>query len=139
MDENEPDNVVSLLDRIDPNADIDSMKNFIQKPVPDNVKYCQHLGVIVDEFERNVTCRRCGKALDPFDYLLSVAKKETRVDWDLRQLREEIKRHRSVLESMQREEVNCRGRIRNAQFKLMDINNEISQLADQLLKEKGHG
>jgi len=136
--EKEKGNVISLIDRIDMNADINNMKNFIEETPPKESRYCPHSGVIVSEFERTLTCRVCGAKLDPFDYLLSLAKKETRLDWELRTLRGEIKQHREGLENLKREEVNCRARIRTAQFRLNDINTALNSSGAQLLKEKGH-
>jgi len=130
--------VITFNGRFDPNADINEMKNFVEGEPPKEARYCPHSNVLVSEYDRSVTCRLCGAKLDPFGYLLSLAKKETRLDWDLRSLRTEIKSHREGLENLKREETNTRARIKTAKFRLNDINIELNQAGDKLLKEKGH-
>jgi len=132
------DNVIDIWIHKDPNADINEMKNFVEADKPESARRCPHSNVLVSEFERSISCRVCHAALDPFDYLLSLAKKETRLDWELRALRGEIKIRRDNLANLKREEVNTRGRIRNAQFKLNDIQLAIDEASDTLIKKKGH-
>ncbi len=88
---------------------------------PDSARYCPHTNILVSEYERSISCRLCGASLDTFDYVLSLAKRETRLDWDLRRLRSEIKRRAEGLDNLKREEINTRARIKTAQFKLHDI------------------
>jgi thiamine pyrophosphate-dependent acetolactate synthase large subunit-like protein len=122
-DENEIDNIDNVLvftKRFDANSDIKEMRNFIEDDKPK--QHCSHTNIRVSEFERKVTCRHCGTALEALDYLLSIAKGETKLDWELRMLRSEIKDHREGLEKLKREEVNCRARIKTAQFRLNELN-----------------
>jgi len=135
---NNDDNVVSIKRHVDPNADINEMKNFVEDEQPQAMRSCLHNNVLVSEFNRSIHCRHCGATLDAFDYLLSIAKKETRLDWDLRRIRNEIERRREGLENLKREEVNTRARIKNAQFKLHDVNIALEQASEHLIKEKGH-
>ncbi|MDP8624901.1 MULTISPECIES: hypothetical protein [Serratia] len=82
------------------------------------------------------TCRQCGAVIDAFDHLLSLAKGETKLDWELRVLRGEIKQHREGLEKLKREEVNCKGRIKTAQFRLADVNRALVEAGDKLVAQK---
>ncbi|MCC3720548.1 hypothetical protein LLP99_18910 [Rouxiella badensis] len=125
------DNVLAFTKRFDANSDIKEMRNFVEDDKPK--QHCSHTNVRVSEFERKVTCRNCGAALEAFDYLLSIAKGETKIDWELRLLRGEIKDHREGLEKLKREEVNCKARIKNASFKLHDLRTETDK-ADKELK-----
>ncbi|MBX9476795.1 hypothetical protein [Yersinia enterocolitica] len=130
------DNVLLFTKRFDDNADIKEKRNFIEDEANRQARRCYHKGVLVNEYERKVTCRYCGSVLDAFDYILSIAKEETKVEFELRALRFEIKSHREGLEKLKREEVNCKSRIRNAQFRLNDVMCELNRLSDELLSKK---
>lgn len=125
------DNVLRFTKRFDDNADIKEMRNFVEAPKPEG-RTCQHERVIVSEHERSVKCRLCGAVLEPFDHLLALAKQETKVEWELRSLRMEIKSHREGLEKLKREEVNSKGRLRNAQNRLSEINGQIHTANQEL-------
>ncbi|NKI74190.1 hypothetical protein Dpoa2040_001428 [Dickeya sp. CFBP 2040] len=125
------DNVLQFTKRFDDNADIKEMRNFVEAPKPEG-RTCRHERVVVSEHERSVKCRLCSAVLDPFDYLLALAKKETRLDWELTGLRHEIRSHREGLEKLKREEANCKGRLRNAQNRLSDINGQIHAANQEL-------
>lgn len=127
------DNVLAFTKRFDGNADIKEMRNLVEAEKPKDVPYrCPHVNVLVDEHYRQLTCRRCSAVVDPFDWINDRAKGETKVDWELKSLRQEIKDHREGLEKLKREEVNCRARIKTAQFKLNDTNTEITKRTDEL-------
>ncbi|MGM3172483.1 hypothetical protein [Dickeya lacustris] len=125
------DNVLQFTRRFDDNADIKEMRNFVEAPKPEGLT-CRHERVVVSEHERSVACRLCGAVLEPFDHLLALAKKETRIEWELTGLRHEIKSHREGLEKLKREEANCKGRLRNAQNRLSDINGQIHAANQEL-------
>ena len=72
--------------RFDENADIKEMRNFVEEDERLS-RRCFHGAVSVSEHERKVTCRQCGAVIDAFDHLLSLAKGETKLDWELRVLR----------------------------------------------------
>lgn len=127
------DNVLAFTKRFDSNADIRDMRNFVREPKPANLpRHCGHIGILVDDHYRTLTCRRCGAVVDAFDWISKVTDGEDKVDWELKSLRQEIKDHREGLEKLKREEVNCRARIKTAQFKLNDTNMEISKRTDEL-------
>jgi len=132
------DNVIDIRDKRDPNSDIQDRLNFIEEPLPPDAKRCLHSKTIVNEYDRTLICRLCGATLDPFDYLLSIAKNETRLDWNLRTIRSEIRDHREGLEKLNREEQNTRGRIKNALFKLADVNQALLDAGEALIKVKGY-
>lgn len=126
-DESQIDNVLAFTKRFDENADIKEMRNFVEEEKPKNLPYhCTHMKLLVDDHHRMLTCRRCGAVVDAFDWINAVTKGETKIDWELRGLRREITDHRQGLEKLKKEEVNTRARIRNAQFKLNDIQMELS-------------
>lgn len=125
------DNVLLFTKRFDENADITEMRNFVEEDTKQS-RHCFHQSVGVSEYERKVTCRHCGATLEAFDYLLSVAKRETKLDWELRGMRREITDHRQGLEKLKREEVNCKARIKNASFKLNDLRIETEKVEKEL-------
>lgn len=126
-DESQIDNVLAFTKRFDENADIKEMRNLVEEEKPKNLPYhCTHMQLLVDDHHRMLTCRRCGAVVDAFDWINAVTKGETKLDWELRVLRGEIKQHREGLEKLKKEEVNTRARIRNAQFKLNDVQMELS-------------
>lgn len=45
--------------------------------------YCPHNSTSVDPQTRSVECKNCGKIIDPFDYLLSIANDNDRY-WTMR-------------------------------------------------------
>lgn len=126
-EDNEIDNVLAFTKRFDSNADIRAQLNVIKTKPPETV-HCMHKGLYVNEHERIVKCQRCGKVIDPFDWLLGQARKEFNIDFELRGLRQEIKDHREGLEKLKREEVNTRARIKTATFKLHDIQMKLHAL-----------
>lgn len=131
------ENVLTFTKRFDTNADIKDMRNFVEDELNRDAKYCHHDNILVSEYERSIKCRKCGAALDTFDYILSIARKETRLDWELRSLRTEITDHRKGLENLKREETNCRARIKTAQFRLNDVNMALIAAGERLVKAKG--
>ena len=128
------ENVLAFTKRFDTNADIKEMRNFVaEAPAKSEDRRCTHSALTVDSHLRILTCRRCGAVVEAFDWIKAVCDGETKVDWELRRLRSEITEHRTGLEKLKREEVNCRARIKNANFKLNDIRIE-TEKADQELK-----
>ncbi|EFW1376269.1 hypothetical protein F3J82_22325, partial [Shigella sonnei] len=70
--------------------------NFLYEP--SERPYCHHASVRVDEKERQVRCKICGAVVEPFDWMLSVAKRETRLADDVRLLRQEEQERRRNIE-----------------------------------------
>jgi hypothetical protein len=132
------DNVLAFTARFDSNSDIRAKRNLIEADRPDGIPYhCTHMGILVDKHFRQLTCRRCGAVVDAFDWIYAVTAGETKIDLELRSLRREIQDHREGLEKLKREEVNCRARIKNAQFRLNDVNLALIAAGEQLLTAKG--
>lgn len=44
-------------------------ENLIQRVDKDPWSHCQHGRITLDEHQRSVTCRDCGRVLDPFQFL----------------------------------------------------------------------
>jgi len=65
----------------------------VERPHKDKLDGCKHMKVIVDEENHTVTCRKCGKVLDPFWYLCLLAK-----EWSFRRYEdaEAIKAHKAL-------------------------------------------
>ncbi|KAF1366266.1 hypothetical protein [Yokenella regensburgei] len=76
---------------------------------------CHHPGIYVNEKERLCRCKKCGATIDPFDYLLSVAKRETRLAGNVKALREEERYRRENIAKLIQIERNAKARIRRAQ------------------------
>lgn len=76
--------------------------------------FCFHTAIWVNEAERQIRCRRCNHVLDAFDYLLSVAKQETRLADTVSHLRREEKQRRQNIEKLIQIEKNAKSRIRRA-------------------------
>ncbi|OCA55157.1 hypothetical protein [Photorhabdus namnaonensis] len=76
--------------------------------------FCFHSGIYVNEAERQIRCKKCNQVLDPFDYLLSIAKKETKLISDIKWLREEEKQRRQNIEKLIQIERNIKARIKRA-------------------------
>ena len=86
--------------------------NFLYEP--SERPYCHHASVRVDEKERQVRCKICGAVVEPFDWMLSVAKRETRLADDVKQLRQEERERRKNIEKLIQIERNVKARIRRA-------------------------
>ncbi|NGI67705.1 hypothetical protein G5687_25435 [Escherichia coli] len=86
--------------------------NFLYEP--SEKPYCHHASVRVDEKERQVRCKICGAVVEPFDWMLSVAKRETRLADDVKQLRQEERERRKNIEKLIQIERNVKARIRRA-------------------------
>ncbi len=89
----------------------DELSNIVLFPVR---PYCHHASVRVDEKERQVRCKICGAVVEPFDWMLSVAKRETRLADDVRLLRQEERERRKNIEKLIQIERNAKARIRRA-------------------------
>ncbi len=76
---------------------------------------CFHSGYYVNEHERIVKCRDCGKVIDAFECLLSMAKNETNLVRDIEYLRNEEKQRRENIEKLIQIERNAKARIRRAE------------------------
>lgn len=86
--------------------------NFLYEP--SEKPYCHHASVRVDEKERHVRCKICGAVVEPFDWMLSVAKRETRLADNVKQLRQEERERRKNIEKLIQIERNVKARIRRA-------------------------
>lgn len=75
---------------------------------------CFHPSVWVNEAERQIRCRRCDSVLDPFDYLLSMARREVQLADTVTHLRLEERQRRQNIEKLIQIERNAKSRIRRA-------------------------
>ena len=87
----------------DPSKDmdnlIDDIESYLKMPLedktPSSFRECEHKKVFLDAQNRTVTCQECKKQLDPFWYLLLLAK-----EWRIRRYQdvEAIRAYRSLVE-----------------------------------------
>ncbi|EEQ2187686.1 hypothetical protein G5664_25560 [Escherichia coli] len=107
--EDELSNIVLFPEKED---DPRNQVNFLYEP--SERTYCHHASVRVDEKERQVRCKICCAVVEPFDWMLSVAKRETRLADDVRLLRQEERERRKNIEKLIQIERNAKARIRRA-------------------------
>ena len=90
------------------------------KIVNKDVNFCKHTQVTVDEDDRIINCTGCGKALDPFDWILRIANKEESIFQHAKRVDDETNIRRKAITELKRIETNYKGRIRNLKKKLND-------------------
>jgi len=61
----------------------------IKKPV-EYRPYCSHPQVEIDNHERILSCAKCGKVLDAYDYVHNLAIKETNLFNDIKHLQKDL-------------------------------------------------
>ncbi|EJS4545956.1 hypothetical protein NWX07_003536 [Salmonella enterica] len=66
----------------------------------------------MNEHDRQCRCQKCGAILEPFNYLLDLAKKRTRMAGDVKVLRNEERYRRESIEKLIKIEKNAKARIR---------------------------
>jgi hypothetical protein len=77
-------------------------------------EFCQNgcVRVVVDEADRKLECRDCGRIIEPFDYLWKTAKRRENVVHDLESLKSEVRLKRGELEKIKAEIQNERAKLR---------------------------
>lgn len=75
-------------------------------------EYCHHPSIYVNEHDRQCRCQKCGAVIEPFDYLLDLAKKRTRMAGDVAALRNEERYRRENIKKLIQIEKNAKARIR---------------------------
>lgn len=65
--------------------------NLIKKTGPVDGLYCGCRALLVDDHARTLTCRYCGKVIDAFDYVSSLATKETTLFSNIKQMQAEVR------------------------------------------------
>ncbi|MER2492333.1 hypothetical protein [Catenovulum sediminis] len=73
---------------------------------------CMHSAVFVVEHSRNLECRKCGKVIDPFDFLLKEAQKQQNTIFDIRGLISEKEKLSQEVEGLKSEKRNIQAQIR---------------------------
>lgn len=107
--EDELSNIISFPTKQDDPRDV---ANFLYEKA--DRPFCHHSLVTVGEKERVVRCRTCGAVVEPFDWMLSVAKKETQLADNVKALRQEERQRRQNIEKLIQIERNAKARIRKA-------------------------
>ncbi len=103
-------------------AEIIGMDFKLRMPVEvirDNRAFCTHIGVDIDPETRIVTCRACGRQLDPVDVLLGMAKRWRLITWNVEEVQRNLKKSRESLEELKREERNLKSRIARMKKKIV--------------------
>jgi|GEM_PF-3466654 len=91
---------------------------------------CAHRQLVVIELNRTLACKECGQVIEPFDWLLNVARRADRFDTMYRELRAMIEEAQKTLDSV-------RGQVRKAQRVRNGLKQEIAALSKQLRFEFG--
>lgn len=78
---------------------------------------CRHYSLEIDEFNRNVNCAICGKAIDPFDWLAKIAAEDIAMRQTIKWRKSEEKRIFDRVEELKKEERRVKARIRRAEVK----------------------
>lgn len=108
--EKELSNIVAFPSKEDEPRDL---TNFLYEQA--DRPFCHHPLVRVNEKDREVRCRACGAAVDPFEWMLSVAKKETQLADNVKALRAEEEERRKNIDKLIQIERNAKARVRRAQ------------------------
>ncbi len=64
--------------------------SFSIKKLVEYRSYCTHPQVEIDNHERILSCTKCGKVLDAYDYIHNLAIKETRLFDNIKQLKNDV-------------------------------------------------
>lgn len=102
--------VFPLADEADPKSKV----NFL---LENEGHFCLHPGYTINERDRQVKCKKCGAVIDHFDLLMQIAKKETHLANDIRELRREEKQRRINIDKLILIESNAKARIRKSGVK----------------------
>ncbi len=80
--------------------------------------YCPHNSTMLDPHTRSVECKNCGSIIDPFDYLLKIARNND-MYWNMRkEYEQEATEARKRLDDLLRRERNTKNRLQRAEEKL---------------------
>jgi len=90
---------------------------FEPKPKTAEAYICRHRTLVVDDHLREVSCERCGKIVDAFDYLSGLANDEIKLFEQMARLRKEKDELIQRVEALQREERNLKARLKTANKK----------------------
>lgn len=90
----------------------------IEDSKPEDVVCYQHNMVWIDEHTRVLTCQKCGKVIDPYDYVYLWAKKETVLFSNIKQLRFEQSRIEQGNEKLKKEAQSLKAQIKRAKESL---------------------
>jgi len=102
-------------------AEIIGMDFKLRMPVEvirDNRAFCTHIGVDIDPETRIVTCRACGRQLDPVNVLLGMAERWRLVTYNVYKVREDTEKAVANLERLKKEEHNIKARIARMKKKI---------------------
>ncbi|WP_434148110.1 hypothetical protein ACR2R6_12800 [Methylocaldum gracile subsp. desertum] len=91
---------------------------------------CAHRRLVVVELSRTLACKDCGQVIDPFDWLLNVARRADRFDTQYRELRAMIEEKQKKLAAVLKE-------VSTAERKRDGLKQEIAELSKQLRFEFG--
>jgi|GEM_PF-1679374 len=87
---------------------------FESTPKPDGALLCRHRTVEVDDHLREVSCAKCGKIIDAFDYLSGLAWDEIKLFEQMKQLKIEEAELIKRVEALRHEERNVKTRLKTA-------------------------
>lgn len=91
---------------------------------------CAHRQVVVVELRRTLACKECGQVIEPFDWLLNVARRADRFDTQYRELRAMIEEKQKKLAAVLKE-------VSTAERKRDSLEQKIAELSKQIRIEFG--
>lgn len=90
-----------------------------------NENYCSHSAtVLVDEQNRTLECEQCGQILDPFSYMMGIARGNDHAFDRRSKLQKGIRELSEKVEELKRQERNTKARLRRAKSKIKEMENE---------------
>jgi ribosomal protein S27E len=80
---------------------------------------CNHMRVVIDEDEKEITCIRCGSVITSWEYVMRLAEKSDRtIDW-IDDLAKKEHKLRLELMDLERKIRNAKSRLKNTEKKLI--------------------
>lgn len=86
-----------------------------------NRRRCSHSSLELDTHTRKMACKHCACVIEPFDYLVSVANKESHLRSEEMVLADEVKRKRDELDDVKRKLANAKAQLNRVR---KQVNNE---------------
>ena len=100
----------------------------IESSGPNDVFCFQHPRVLIDEHTRVLSCQKCGKVIDPYDYVLLWAGKETALFSNIKQLTNEQNRLELASTALKKEVQTLKAQIKRLKEKAGSLEGNNSQV-----------
>jgi len=90
-----------------------SVKRVFTKKATD-YNLCRHPQMVLDEHLRQLSCEKCGKVIDPYEYVAFMANSENRLSVSVNLLKKEERALQEKIEALKREHKNLKARVNTA-------------------------